>query len=54
MASVPLFWASGHRFYGRGCDVGLAEPEAAALLVAACAWKYAWRPQSARPSRACV
>ena len=26
--------------------MGLAEPEAAALLVAACAWKYAWRPQS--------
>ena len=25
--SVPLFWASGHRFYGRGCDMGLAEPE---------------------------
>ena len=40
------FWASGHRFYGRRCVMGLAEPEAAALLVAACAWKCAWRPQS--------
>ena len=37
---------SGHRLYGRRCVVGLAEPQVAPLLVAACASKCAWRPHS--------